>query len=338
MMIVKISKLIWICLAAAIHETWKRLRHGRVSPERGLGLEICVTATRNMLLEIDKWPVDRMQAVSSLGIPRKLLRQVEISKISLGGVRTQRTIARGADGSGPTILYIHGGGMVMCSPRSHRGIISHIAVETGACVYAPDYRLAPQNPFPAGIEDAFTVYRALLDQGIQPNRLIVGGDSAGATFTLALLMKLREAGLPYPAAAVTMSPGPDSTFPGDSWTRNAATDCLPLPVVRRWIGYYAKPDQVKDPMISPNYGDFTGFPPVLLQAGTAECFYDDIVLLADKMKAAGVDVTFESYAGMPHVWHLYSAIVPQGGAALRSIVRYIIEHTGQTVRTEAVKI
>ena len=329
MIIFNVSKLLCICFLTVLQETWKRLRRGRVSPERSLGLEICVTATRNMLVEMNKWPPARMQAIAGLGMPRKLFSKVAISSVSLDGIPAERTAARSADGSGPTILYIHGGGMVMCSPRSHRGIISRIAVATGACVYAPDYRLAPQNPFPAGIEDVCTAYRALLDQGIQPSRLVVGGDSAGATFTLALLIKLREAGLPYPAAAVLMSPGPDSTFPGESWKRNAATDSLPLPVVRRWIGYYAKPDQVKDPMVSPAYGDFTGFPPVLVQAGTAECFYDDIALMADKMKAAGVDMTFEAYRGMPHVWHLYSAVTPQGKAAFQSISRYIIEHTGQ---------
>jgi acetyl esterase/lipase len=180
----------------------------------------------------------------------------------------------------------------------------------------------------------FTAYRALLDQGIQPNRLVVAGDSAGGTLTLALLLKLREAGLPYPAAAVTMCPGPDLTFPGESWTRNAATDCLSLPVLRQWISYYAKPDQLSNPLVSPIHGQFTGFPPILVQTGTSECFYDNITLLVEKLKAAQVDVTFETYPGMPHVWHLYRAITPQGDAAIQSIAKYIRARTGQAAEIE----
>jgi acetyl esterase/lipase len=268
-----------------------------------------------------------MQAVSSLGMPRKLLRHVELSKVSLAGVPAERTIARGAD-KGPILLYIHGGGMVLCSPRSHRDIISHIAVAAGARVYAPRYGLAPQNPFPAGLEDVFIAYRALLDQGIQPEKLVVAGDSAGGTLTLALLLKLREAGLPNPAAVVTICPGPDLTFPSESWTRNITTDCLSLPVVRKWASWYARPDQLNDPLVSPIHGEFTGFPPMLVQAGTGECLYDDITLLVEKLKAAQVDVTFESYPEMPHVWHLYRAVTPQGDAAIQSIAEYIIARTG----------
>jgi monoterpene epsilon-lactone hydrolase len=321
-----VLKLGWLCFIAALQTTWQRLRRGPVSPERNLGLEICVTATRKLLIEINTWPPARMQAVASLGMPRKLLRRVEISRVSLAGVPAERTIARGAD-NGPILLYIHGGGMVLCSPRSHRDIISHIAVAAGACVYAPDYGLAPQNPFPAGLQDVFIAYRALLDQGIQPNRLVVAGDSAGGTLTLALLLKLREAGLPYPAAAVTMCPGPDLTLPGESWTRNIKTDCLSLPVVQQWTSYYARPDQLNDPLVSPIHGKFSGFPPILVQAGTGECLYDSIIPLIEKLKAAGVDVTFESYPEMPHVWHLYRAVTPQGDAAIQSIARYIIART-----------
>ena len=324
-------KLLWLCFIAALQTTWNRLRSGPVSPERNLGLEICVVATRKLLIEINTWPPARMQAVSALGMPRKLFRKVEISRVSLSGVPAQRTVARGAD-NGPVILYIHGGGMVLCSPRSHRDIISHIAVAAGACVYAPDYRLAPQNPFPAGLEDMFTAYRALLDQGIQPNRIVIAGDSAGGTLTLALLLKLREAGLPNPAAAVTMCPGADLTFPGESWTRNITTDCLSLPIVRQWVSYYARPDQLKDPLVSPIHGKFTGFPPMMVQTGTSECFYDNITLLVEKLKAAQVDVTFEIYPEMPHVWHLYRAVSPQGDAAIQSIARYISARTGEAVK------
>jgi acetyl esterase/lipase len=328
-----VLKLLWLCFIAALQTSWKRLRRGPVSPDRNLGLEICVEATRKLLTEMNTWPPARMQTVSRYGMPRRLLRRVEISRVSLGGVPAERTTARGFD-NGPIIFYIHGGGMVLCSPKSHRDIISHIAVATGARVYAPDYGLAPQNPFPAGLQDVFIAYRALLDQGIQPNRLVVAGDSAGGTLTLALLLKLRKSGLPNPAAAVTICPGPDLTFPGQSWTRNIKTDCLSLPVVRQWTSYYARPDQLNDQLVSPIHGKFTGFPPMLVQAGTGECLYDDIRLLVEKLKVAQVDATFESYAEMPHVWHLYRAITPQGDAAIQSIAEYIIARTGQAGEIE----
>ncbi|MFA5374190.1 MAG: alpha/beta hydrolase [Dehalococcoidia bacterium] len=326
-----VLKLLWLCFIAALQTTWNRLRRGPVSPERNLKLEICVVATRKLLTEMNTWPPARMQAVASLGLPRKFLRRVEILRVSLAGVPAERTIARGAD-NGPILLYIHGGGMVLCSPRSHRDIISHIAIASGARVYAPDYGLAPQNPFPAGLQDVFIAYRALLDQGIQPNKIVIAGDSAGGTLTLALLLKLREAGLPNPAAAVTICPGPDLTFPGESWTRNSTTDCLTLPVVRQWMSYYARPDQLNDPLVSPIHGKFTGLPPILVQTGTSECLYDNITLLVEKLKAAQVDVTFEIYPEMPHVWHLYRAVTPQGDAAIQSIARYIIAHTSEADR------
>ena len=326
-------KLIWICFLAAIRESWKRLRHGHVSPQRSLGLEICVTATRNMLTEMNKWPPARMQALTALGMPRRLFRKVHISKVSLGGIPTQRTIPKNGS-NGLAVLYIHGGGMVLASPRTHRDIISHISTATGACVYAPDYRLAPQHPFPAGLDDVFAAYRALLDQDIQPNRLVVAGDSAGGTLMLALLLKLREARLPYPAAAVAISPAPDLTLPGDSWERNSATDSLPKPVCLQWTSYYAKPEQLNDPLVSPIHGQFSGFPPTLVQAGTAECLYDNITLLVKKMKVAGADVTFEAYPGMPHVWHLYRAVTPQGDTAIQSIARYITVRTGKAAEIE----
>jgi monoterpene epsilon-lactone hydrolase len=328
-----VLKLVWLCVIAALQTTWQRLRRGPVSPERNLGLEICVVATRKLLAEINTWPPARMQAVSGYGIPCKLLRRVEIIQVSLDGIPAERTIARGAN-NGPIIFYIHGSGMVLCSPRSHRDIISHIAVASGARVYAPDYGLAPQNPFPAGLQDVFIAYRALLDQVIQPNRIVVAGDSAGGTLTLALLLKLREAGLPNPAAAVTICPGPDLTFPGESWTRNITTDCLSLPVVRQWTSYYARPDQLKYPLVSPIHGEFTGLPPILVQASTSECLYDDITLLVEKLKAAQVDVTFEIYPEMPHVWHFYRAVTPQGDAAIQSIARYIRARTGQAAEIE----
>jgi acetyl esterase/lipase len=219
--------------------------------------------------------------------------------------------------------------MVLGSPQGHRDLIARLAVGAGAIVYAPDYRLAPQHPFPASTEDTLAAYRALLEQGVRPQDLVVAGDSAGGVLTLTLLTGLREAGLPSPAAAVTISPAPDLTFPSESWQRNADTDYLTLPVVRRWMEYYAKPEQLSDPRVSPIHADLAGLPPMLVQAGEAECLYDEIALLVRKLAGVGVDVRFESYPEMPHVWHLFRSLAPEGDVAIQQIADYVCAQTGR---------
>lgn len=315
-------KLVWLVLVTALATLWRRVRKGPRLPSWGVGLEIAVDALRRVVAEMNTWPPARMQEAAGRARRTSVDRRVERSASSPGGVPCERTVARGAE-EGPVLFYIHGGGFVLGSPQGHREITTHLALEAGATVVAPDYRLAPQHPFPAALDDVLAGYRGLLDAGIPPEHLVVGGDSAGGVLTLALLQTLREAALPFPAAAVAICPAPDLRLPGESWIRNADTDYLSLAVARQWIGMYTTPDRLDDPLVSTLHGEFAGFPPLLVQAGEAECLYDDIASLVGALEKAGVDVTFESHPEMPHVWHLLRALTPQGDAAIRSIAEFI---------------
>ncbi|MGH0030127.1 MAG: alpha/beta hydrolase [Myxococcota bacterium] len=320
-------RLLWIALCAAAATLWRRLRAGPRLPGWSAGLEITVETLRRATVEMNRWPPEEMQKLAGGAARSGVAKQVRYEAETLGGVPCERTTVRGGDGSGPVLLYLHGGGMVLGSPQGHRDIVSRIALGSGATVHAPDYRLAPQHPYPASTDDVVAVYRALLEQGVAPERLVVGGDSAGGVLTLALLLRLRESDLPWPAATVAISPAPDLSFPSESWTRNAATDYLSRPVVRQWVAHYARDDQLGLPGVSPIHGRFDGVPPMLVQGGEAECLYDEIVQLVEKLRAEGVDVTFESYPEMPHVWHLLRAFAPQeGDRAIESIARFIRAH------------
>lgn len=310
-------------MVTALRVAWSRARRGPGVEGWGLALECAVAAIRAMIVEMNTWPPARMQRVCARGIPSSTPRHARFERVDLGGVPCEKTSVQGTS-PGRVLYYIHGGGTVLGTPRGHRGIVSRLAVWSRSCAYSPDYRLAPQHPYPAGLDDVYSGYRALLDRGVEPEGLVVGGDSAGGMMTLALMMRLRDEGLPLPAAGIAISPAPDLTFPGESWKDNRSTDFLSREVVEVWAGHYATPEQWRtDPLVSVILGDFEGLPPVLVQAGGLECLHDDILTLVEKMRRAGVDVTFEDYPRMPHVWHLLRAFTPEGDRAIRSAVEFI---------------
>lgn len=223
------------------------------------------------------------------------------------------------------VLYLHGGGYVAGSIASHREMLTRLARETGRYVLALDYRLAPENPFPAALEDAVGAYRWLAaDQQIDPTNITIAGDSAGGGLTLATLLKLKEDGDPMPRAAVCLSPWTDLAMTGESITTRAAED--PFIVAEgagKIVPFYTNGDDSQNPLISPLYGDPAGLPPLLIHVGTRECLLDDSVRFADKAKAAGVPVTLEVWEDLIHVFHLFAPMAPEGREGIRKIAAFL---------------
>lgn len=225
---------------------------------------------------------------------------------------------------GRVVLYLHGGGYVIGSPRSHRHLAAAIAGAAGASALLLDYRLAPEHPFPAAVEDATAAYRWLLDQATAPERIVIAGDSAGGGLTVATLLALREARVPLPAGGVCISPWVDLTCSGASYATMAAAD----PIVRRagveeMARAYLGATPPRTPLASPLFADLRGLPPLLIHVGSDEVLLDDAVQLAERAKAAGVDATLEIYDRMIHVWHWFLPMLDEAQTAVEAIGRFV---------------
>lgn len=223
------------------------------------------------------------------------------------------------------ILHFHGGGYVLGSPLTTRPITAGLARHTRLPVLAPDYRLAPEHPFPAAVDDAVAVYSELLDRGLAPGRLVVSGDSAGGGLALALLLTLRDRTLPLPAGAVGLSPLLDLTLSSPSIAANGATDPQVTPEFLHYaVGQYlpAAADP-KAPLASPVFADLAGLPPLLLQVGGDELLLDDSVRFGEAAEAAAVDITVECWEAMMHVWHVLAPRFPEAEAALAGVAAWV---------------
>lgn len=247
--------------------------------------------------------------------------------LSLGGVPAIRFAGGDADAS-RAVLYFHGGGYCVGGIVTHHAITSRIALAAGCPVYALDYRLAPEHPFPAPVEDAVAAYRALLDGGLKPSRIVFAGDSAGGGLTVAAMLAAREAGLPLPGAGVPISPWVDLT--GELGWRDV--DPAVDPMVRAadldsmTLAYMAGGDPTH-PHAAPVHGDLAGLPPMLIQVGTAEILLPDARILAGRARAAGVDVILEEVEEAPHVWHHFVPTVPEAITAIERIGAFVRRHS-----------
>ncbi len=227
------------------------------------------------------------------------------------------------------LLYLHGGGYVIGSPATHRGITSRLALLLDCPVLSLDYRLAPEHPHPAAVEDSVAAYEWLLDRGIAPDRLAVAGDSAGGGLTFATLLKLRDGGTALPACAVGISPWTDMQGTGESMQRLADVDPMVTPVgLSRMAAWFIGEGDPRDPYASPLYGDLQDLPPLLVHVGEVETLLDDSVRFADRARAAGVDVTLEVFPEMIHVFHAFCGLVPESDAACDAVAAFMRKHMG----------
>jgi len=252
----------------------------------------------------------------------------KLEAVDAGGVPCEWTDVPNAR-SDRAILYLHGGGYVIGSINTHRGTVSRLSEACGARGLSVDYRLAPEHPFPAAVDDSTAAYRWLVDTGIEPSRIVVAGDSAGGGLTVATLLALREQGVPLPAAGICISPWIDLEGLGESMTTKAEVD----PMVQKdgllkMAEAYLGSTNARNPLASPIHADLSGLPPLLIQVGTAETLLDDANRLAENAKAAGVDAEIERWEDMIHVWHAFAPLLPEATDAINRIGEYVKKHIG----------
>lgn len=246
--------------------------------------------------------------------------------VDAGGAKAVWVTAPGA-AQDRVVLYFHGGGYVFGSPRSHAGLAAQYSASAQARLLFVDYRLAPEHPFPAAVEDALKAYRWLLDQGIKPQRIALAGDSAGGGLCLATLLAIKQAGLALPACATPISPWVDMEATGQTMDSKAAED----PIVQKamllqLVDMVVAPEQRRDPLIAPLYGDLSGLPPLLIQVGSRETLLDDARRVAERAKAAGVDVTLDVWDGQIHVFQVFCPRLDEGVTALDQLGAFVRRH------------
>ncbi len=230
----------------------------------------------------------------------------------------------------PTVLYLHGGGFIACSPETHRPLVGSLVRRTGGDAWVPAYRLAPEHPFPAALEDAKAAYRYLLDVvGVPPTQLVIAGDSAGGGLVLSLMLAAREAGWPMPAAIVTFCPWTDLAATGASLDENSdRCSMFAGETIRRATAFYVGTASPQSPLVSPIYGDLHGLPPLLVHASTDEVLRDDAVRVAERARAAGVTVELQLWRRVPHVWQFFAAVLPEAEESLARATAFMARHTG----------
>jgi len=251
----------------------------------------------------------------------------KIEKVDAGGVPAEWVAAPGFDGT-RAVLYLHGGGYAIGSLNTHRRMAYDISAACGARVLVIDYRLAPEHPYPAAVDDAAKAWRWLLQQGLSASRLAIAGDSAGGGLTIATLVNLRDLKLALPACAVAISPWVDLEGVGTSMTARSAQDPMVQKAGLKWMAdmYLAGKDP-KTPLAAPLHADLKGLPPVLVQVGSAETLLDDATRLAEKLHTSGCEVRLAVWPNQLHVFPFFAPILSEGRDGCLEIGNYIRSHT-----------
>jgi acetyl esterase/lipase len=254
---------------------------------------------------------------------------VEYSAVTANSVPSEWIVPMGLSTT-QVVLYVHGGAFYSGSLVGARPVAASVALAGQARVLTIDYRLTPDHPFPAALEDTRRAYEWLVASGVSSEAIILVGDSAGGTLVLALLVQLRDHGQPLPRGAVCLSPTTDLTLSGETWTRNAQTDLLLDPQkIRAAIGLYLQDTDPRTPLASPLYADLHGLPPLLILVGSDERLLSDATRLAAKAEAAGVTVTLEVWDRMQHGWHILAGFLPEGRQAIARIGEFIQVGSGR---------
>lgn len=270
-------------------------------------------------------PLDvQRQALDGMGASAETPDGLDAKPMTFAGMPAERLVPAGALAADRVVLYLHGGGFAMGSCASHRAIAGRVGDACRAPVILPEYRLAPEHPFPAGPDDALAAYRALLDEGHRPDGIVIVGDSAGGGLAAGLAATIARLGLPGPGAVVLMSPFVDMTLSGDSYrTRDGIDPWLKAALFPETRDRYVGGADPADPLVSPLFADLRGLPPTLIQVGDHEVLLDDSVRLAKRLDAAGVAVTLEVVPEMWHVFQLFAPALPEAEAALKRIGAFV---------------
>jgi len=227
--------------------------------------------------------------------------------------------------SNVTILYLHGGGFAHYS-KAHENLIALVALATESKTFVPDYRLTPEHPFPAQLEDALAAYKWLLANETSPERIVVIGDSAGGNLVLSLLLAIREANLALPSSAICIAPWTDLSNPGESMINNDPYDWIDKQMAERWAEWYSKNTNVKNPLVSPIHADLRGLPPIYIQTGSAEILYDMICSFANRAKEQGANVKLDIWPNMTHDFQAFGDMTYESQEALRKIREFVQQH------------
>lgn len=257
------------------------------------------------------------------------LANITVSETYAGGCRAYWNDPAGG-ATDRVIMYVHGGGYVVGSPKTHERLVGHLAAAVGCRVLNVDYRLAPEHPHPAAVNDATNAYRWLLAQGYKPEHIAISGDSAGGGLTLATLLSIKENGLPQPAAAVPLSPWTDMEGLGESMDTNAPNDMI---VQRAGLkdmaaSFLGEGTHPRDPLAAPLYGDYRGIAPIYIQVGGDETLLDDSTRVAERARAAGVEVKIDVFPEMQHVFQASAGNMPEATDAVERIGVYLKQKLG----------
>lgn len=269
---------------------------------------------------------NRMKEASSMS--PKVPDRVSVVPVTANGVNCEWITADQTD-QNRVLMYLHGGGYVLCGPDSHRDFGWRMAEASGMRVLMVDYRLAPENPFPAALEDATACYKWLLDEGFSPDRIAIGGDSAGGGLTIATMVNLKNLGMPLPSGAVVLSPWTDLSMSGDSIDTCDKTDSiLSRIVLEKFASAYLGERDRRAPLASPLFAELSGLPPVLIHVSSDEVLLSDAERLAQRLREAGGEVSLEIWPKMPHMFHIYASRVPEGKKAIVELGKFLKLRTG----------
>jgi len=259
----------------------------------------------------------------AIGTKMRPAEGVQVMHAKIAGIECDWLVPEGCD-SAPILYYLHGGAYMMGSPKTHRRMVSHIIKRAGMRALLPDYRLAPENPFPASLEDSTRVYRALIEAGTDSSTMAFGGDSAGGNLAMATLLALRDAGDPLPATCFLLSPWLDLAAQGESHESRAEHDpwfrAEDMPEI---VMKFCSEFDVKNPLVSPVYADASDLPPMLIQVGDHEILLSDSTRLADNISKAGGEVTLQVWPDMWHVFQFFIGQMPESRKAIKGIAEYL---------------
>jgi len=280
--------------------------------------------TRNLKNAPPAGSIQEARAVIEFGASRAVLPAGTSVEPVVAGTVPAEWVRAANVATDKVILHLHGGGYTKCSCNTSRLTAAQISAASACSVLVIDYRLAPEHPFPAALEDAAAAYRWLLDQGFEPENIVLLGDSAGGGLGVSTLVTLVANGDKLPCAAVLLSPWADLTGSGESMTTRADADpWMTERECRTSAELYAAGADLGHPLISPLFADLSGLPPLLIQVGTDEILRDDSLRLAENAKGAGVDVTLDVWEGMWHVWHYFAPQLPEGVQAIEKVGEFV---------------
>ncbi|TXT64947.1 MAG: Esterase MY09-1 [Promethearchaeota archaeon] len=268
------------------------------------------------------------KGLEQMGAMSKVPDDIRCEKVEINGIEGEWIIAREVK-QNKVLLYLHGGAFIAGSINTHKDLISRISRAGRIKILAINYRLAPEHPFPAALEDTYNTYQWLIsEKNYDPKDIIIGGDSAGGNLTLATLIKIKKEGFFFPAAAFCLSPATDMTGSGESYTTKADIDPFLTPDLGELVlNNYLKNADPENPLVSPLYADLEGLPPIYIQVGTSEILFDDSIRIAEKLEDADVEVELDVWEDMIHVFAAFAAFAPESREAIKKIGHFIERHT-----------